>query len=114
MLTGSVCASSCIRLHAGQAQHVGNLVGVNEHAGGAVRDDGAGKFGDGDHAAFDVHVGVAQAGDEVTAVPRNDIGTLSNRVAGIRADVGDTAVFHRHIRLGDDFAAVDVDPTAWD
>ena len=100
------------QFHAGQAQNVGNFVGVDKHAGGAVGNDSAGKFRHGDHAAFDVHVGVAQAGDEVTAVRRNNFRVFPDGVAGIRADVGDTAAFHRHVRLGDDFAAVDVDPTA--
>jgi hypothetical protein len=47
--------------HAGQAQHIGDLVRVDEHRGGAVRDDGAGEFGDGHHAALDMHVAVAQS-----------------------------------------------------
>ena len=97
---------------AGQAEDVGDFVGVDEHAGGAVGDDGAGEFGDGDHAAFDVHVGVAQAGDEVTAVSLHHFCLFPNRIVGIFADIGDAAVPDGDIGVGDDFAAVDVDPTA--
>ena len=45
--------------HAGKAQHVCNLVGIDEQAGRAVRDHGADEFGHGDHGTFDMHVGIA-------------------------------------------------------
>ena len=59
MLMGRVWRFVVHQFDAGQTEYVGDFVGVDEHAGGAVGNDGAGEFGDGDHAAFDVHVGVA-------------------------------------------------------
>ena len=54
--------------HAGQAEHVGDLVRVDEHGGRAVRRDGADELGDGQHARFDVHVAVAEAGHQEAPV----------------------------------------------
>ena len=48
--------------HAFEAEHVGDLVRVDEHRGRAVRDDGAAEFGDRHHAAFDMHMPVAKPG----------------------------------------------------
>ena len=47
------------------AEHIGDLVRIDEHRGRAVRDDGAGELGDRHHAALDMHVRVAEAGHEV-------------------------------------------------
>lgn len=87
-------------------------MGVYEHAGRAVGDDGAGKFRHRDHAAFDVHVAIAQAGDEVTAVGIHHLGLFADGVLGGRANVGDSAAANGHIGVGDNFGRVDIDPTA--
>ena len=49
--------------HAAQAQDVRNLVRVDEHRGGAVRHDRLHEAADRQHAAFDVHVTVAETGN---------------------------------------------------
>ena len=54
-------------LDALQAEDVGDLVRVHEHAGRAMRDDGAHELGHGQHARFDVHVPVQQTWDQVLA-----------------------------------------------
>ena len=47
--------------------------------GRAVRDDGAREFGDRHHAALDMHVPVAEAGDEVAPVRLDDLGLWPDR-----------------------------------
>ena len=86
--------------HAGQAEDVGDLVWVDEHAGRPVGNDGAGELGYGDHAALDVHVGIAQAGDKVALFGLNDAGLWANRMAGIRPNVGDAAAVDGHVGAG--------------
>ncbi len=53
---------------AGDAQHVGDLVGIGDDGGGAARHDGPGELGHGHHARLDVDVGVDQAGADVGAL----------------------------------------------
>ena len=50
-----------------EPEHVGDLVRVDEHGRRAVRDHGAGEFGHRHHAALDMHVPVAETGDEIAA-----------------------------------------------
>src|SRR5687768_15651695 len=87
-------------------------MGVNEQAGRAVGNDGAGKFGHRDHAAFDVQVAVTQAGNEVAAVRLNHLSLFAKGMADVRADVGNTAAANENVGVGDNFAAVNVDPAA--
>ncbi|MCY1237915.1 hypothetical protein D9M72_506280 [compost metagenome] len=75
-----------------------------------MRDHRAGKFGDGDETAFDMHVGVAKAGHQVAAVRIDDLGVGADRVAGVRADIGEAASFDGDIGAGNDLAGIDVDP----
>ena len=91
---------------------IGDLVGVDEHAGGAVGGDGADEFGDGQHAAFDMHVPVAKAGDEVAALGVDDLRVRSDEAVEARAAPGEAAGFDGDVAAGEDLAGMDVDPGA--
>ena len=81
---------------AGDAEHVGDLVRVGNDAGRAPRHHGSGELGHGDHARFDVHVGVQQAGADVQAT----------HVDGLRRLVIPEA--HHHARVDRDVGVVDL------
>ena len=98
--------------HTGQPQHIGNLVRVVKHGGGAMRHHGAGKFGGGQHAAFDVHMAVAQTGDQIVAGGVDDFGVRPGAMKGIRANIGETPHGDRHLPLRQDLAALHVDKGA--
>jgi hypothetical protein len=98
------------QLDALQAEHIRHLVRVNEHAGCAARRYGADELSDGDHARFDVHVTIEQAGDEVPAARIYDNRILPDSMAGIRTDEGHTPVHNGDIRPVYDLARLDADP----
>ena len=97
--------------NAGKSKHVADLVRVDEHARGAMRDDGAGELGRRNHAALDVHVAVAQARHEITAGGVDERRCRSDGVTG-RADDRKSARGDRDVGIRDDLAGIDVDPTA--
>ena len=68
MLIGMPIASSCISLTPGIPSTLAISCGSMNMRRRAMRDHGAGEFGDGHHAAFDMHVAVAKAGHEIAAV----------------------------------------------
>ena len=94
-----------------QAEHVGDLVVVDEDGRRAVREDRLGEPRDRDHRGLDVQVGVDQAGHEVRAVGVEDLGVRPARVAGV-AEHRDPPVLHRHVDAVVDLARVDVDEPA--
>src|SRR5690606_13045744 len=98
--------------HALDAEDIGDFVRVDEHRGGAVRDDGAGELGDRDHAALDVHVGITEAGDEVAAGGIDHLRALAAAIVEILADGGKAAAGDGDVGAGNDFAGVDVHPAA--
>ena len=99
------------QLDACEAQHVGNLVGVDEHAGGAVRGDRAGELGHREHAALDVHGAVAQPGYQEAVRSLDDAGRRTDGAARVGADVGDASLGNRDVSVRNNFAGIDVDPT---
>ncbi len=88
---------------AGQAVHVGNLVGVGDHRGGAARQHGARELRRGGHGAFDVNVGVEEAGSHAGA---GQVDHLPGRVARPHPD--DFRAGDGNVR-GLDLAGEDVD-----
>lgn len=76
---------------ASHTEDVRDFVWVNEHGCGAVGDDGLGEAGDGEHARFDVHVTVAKAREDVTAIGVDDFGVVADAMGGVRAAVGKAA-----------------------
>ena len=98
--------------HARQAEDIGDFVRVDEHRGRAVRDDGAGEFGDGDHAALDMHVAVAEARNEIAAIGIDDLRFRPDTMRGIGAAIGEAAFDDGEVRAGDDLAGMDIDPSA--
>jgi hypothetical protein len=49
-------------------QHVGDLVGIGHHGGGAAGGHGAGEFGDAGHGTFDVDVRIDEPGGHVATL----------------------------------------------
>ena len=86
------------QLDAWQPQHIGDLMRVDEHGGRAMRDDGAGELGHRHHAAFDMHMPVAQTRHEISAIGLDDlrlgaygmgrIGTHISEAFGDDRDIG--------------------------
>ena len=100
------------QLDAGKPQHIGDLVRIDEHRGGAVGDHGAGEFRDRHQAAFHMHVPVAEAGHQIAA-PRIDHrrgGTDGMR--GIGSHIGKAAGDDGHVGVRNDFARMHVHPGA--
>ncbi len=60
--------------HTGQPQYIGNLMRVGEHAGGAMRDHGSGEFRRGQHAAFNMHMRITQAGQHKATLCLDHLG----------------------------------------
>ena len=73
--------------------HVGDLVWVGDDGGGAVPHHGPGKFGGGDQAAFQVDVGVDQAGGDEPA------GNVDLGMSAVLPHPGDEAVRHGDIAM---------------
>ncbi len=87
------------------AEHVGDLVRVGHHGGGAVDHDGARKLGHTGHGTFDVDMGVDEArGDEAPA-------QVDHPARGVIAEACDTAAGHGH-PAGVNLARKDVDDPA--
>ena len=98
--------------HAGQPEDVGDLVGVGEHGGGAVRDHGGGEFGRGELAAFDMHVAVAEAGEEIAALGLGHLGRGADAVRGIGSDIGEAALGDGDLPAVEHLARLDVHEAA--
>ena len=64
---GQVPAGVCQAPDPLDAQHVGDLVGVGAHRGGAAGEGHPGKVVGGQHAAFQMHVGIHEARQGVSA-----------------------------------------------
>ena len=93
-----------------EPEHVGDLVRVHEHAGRAVRNDGAGELGRRHHAALDMHVPVAEAGDEIAPAGIDHLGLRADRVLGRVPDEREAARDDGHVHAWDHLAGIDVDP----
>ena len=97
---------------AGQAQHIGDFVRVDEHRCGAMRDHRAGELGDRHHAAFDMHVRVAQARHKVAALRIDHLRCLADAMRRAGPYIGEAARGDGNVGAGDDLARMDVHPSA--
>ncbi len=79
------------------ADHVGDLVGVHEHGGGAVAHGGAGELDRAEHAALDVEMGVHEARRDDAARHVQHLRVGGGRAA-LRHDPGDDAPADQHVR----------------
>ena len=77
------------------AEHVGDLMRVGHHRGGAVHRHRAGELGDAGHRAFDVHMGVDETGSEETPA---QVDGFARRII---ADADDPLPGHGHAAGGD-------------
>ena len=93
-----------------QAEHIRDLVRIDEHRGRAVRDHGAAELRHRHHAAFDMHVRVAQAGNEIAATGIHHLGALADGVRGVRPAIGESPAGDCNIGSGNDLARMDIDP----
>ena len=84
----------CLIVHVSDACHAENvcdLVWVDKHGSGAVRDYRLNKTRDSEHARFYVHMTITQAWNDVATVSLDDFGLLANTVGGIRAAISKSA-----------------------
>jgi hypothetical protein len=79
--------------HAGDAEHVGDLVRIADDGGRAARDDGARELGRHQLGRLQVHVRVDEAGHEEAA------GAVDPLAAVVAADAGDAAAGDRHVAV---------------
>ncbi len=70
----------------------------------------AGKLRDGEHAAFDMHMAIAEAWTGVASASINDFCLGTDTVTGVTADEGEASVTDGDIRAGNDFAGVHIHP----
>ena len=85
------------QLNAGQAEYIGYLVRVGEHAGRAMRDNSPCKLSRCQHAAFDMHVRIAQPRHHILTVHIDDLCFIADAVACIRSAVGKAPVDDCHV-----------------
>ncbi len=109
-LTGCASASSCIRRTPSRPRRWrsrgGRRTCVVVPWGTTARTNSV----DGQHAAFDMHVGVAEAGDEVAALGLDDLACPADAVAGIRAAIGEPPVGDGDLPAVEHLARVHVHP----
>ena len=96
------------RNDAEQAQHIGNFMRVGKHGGGAMRDDGGGKFGGGQHAAFNMHMAVAQTGDHEPPVSLDHLRNWPDTMRCIRPDKSKAPISNGHLPAVQHFARLDI------
>ena len=71
-----------------QTQHIGNFMRIGKHRGRAMRDNGRGKFSRDQHAAFDMHMPVAQARNKIATTRIDHLRFWANTMARIRPNIG--------------------------
>ena len=96
-----------------EPQHIGDLMRIGEHGCRAVRNDRARKFGRGQHAAFNVHMRIAEPGDHEPPVCLYDFCLFANAVACVRADVGYAAFADGDVMICQNLAGVNIHPLAF-
>ena len=64
-------------------------------------DDGGGEFGWGQHPALDVHMGVAQARNDIAPGCVDHLGIWANTMACVWADIGETPMRYGDLPLKD-------------
>ena len=74
--------------------------------------DGADELADGQHAALDMHVAVAETGDEIAPARVDHPGLGADGPGSIRPAGGEAAGLDRDVAAGDHLAAVDIHPGA--
>ncbi len=95
-----------------EAEHIRDLVRIDEHAGRAAHTYGTRKLRHGDHARFHMHVSIQQAGDQVAPFGVDDLCLPADRVPGILTDVGNVPILDRDIGARDDLPRLHADPIA--
>ena len=98
--------------NAGQSENVRDLVRVDECSGRPARKDRRGEAPHGEHRALDVHVGIKEPGDEVSAARFHNGGVGTDHRSSVRAAIGDPAAENGDIRPVDDLARTDVHPSS--
>ena len=87
--------------HTAQAQNIRDFMGIGEHRGRAVGDDRGGKFSRGQHPAFDVHMGIAQARNDIAPGRVDHVGIWANTMACVGADIGKAPLRDGNVPLKD-------------
>ena len=94
------------------AQHVGDLVGVGAHRGGAAGEGHPGKVVGGQHAAFQMHVGIHEARQGVSAAAVHGSAALrrflrAENPGDMTVDNADGAAYNRSAEHVDDLHIAD-------
>ncbi len=100
------------QLDALQAEYVGNLMRIDEHARGAAHRRRPHELGDSEHARLDVHVTIQQSRYEVASLRLDDLCLLPNRMAGIRSHIGNVPIHNGNIGMRDKLAGLNADPSS--
>ncbi len=98
------------QLHTFEAEHIRDLMWVNEHAGSAAHRHGPHELGDRDHARFDMHVPIEQAGDEEAPLRIDDLRLFADGMTGVLPHIRDMPIPHGHIGAGDDLTRLHAHP----
>ena len=93
-----------------QAEYIGDLMGIDEHRGRAMGNDGAAELRHRHHAAFHMHMGVAETWHDVAALGLDHLRVGADRVGGIRPAIGKAPRADRDVRAGNDLAGMNVHP----
>ena len=103
----------CHQFDAFKPKNVGNLMWVDEHAGGAMWQNRPHELGHGQHARFDMHMPVQQARHQVFPGCFNDASLFADGMCRVRADVGNPAILDRDIGLWHQLARLHAHPGAF-
>ena len=98
------------QLHALQSEDIGDLMRVDEHTSRAAHSHGAHELRHRDHARFDVHVSVEQAGHKEASFCVDDLRLFADGVTGVLPYVGDVTVLDGDIGPGEDLPRLHADP----
>ena len=98
--------------HAIQTQHICDFMGIGKHCGGAMRNDRCGKFCRDQHATFDMHMPVAQTGDQVPPPTIHALSSRPNAVRRIRPDIGKASFGDRNLPTRQYLTGLDINQLA--
>ena len=95
-----------------KTQHIRDLMWVSEHRRCAMRNNGSRKFSRGQHTTFDMHMAIAQTGNEVATSCINHFGLRSNTMRRIRSNIGKAPFDNRHLPAIQNFTRLNINQTS--
>ena len=95
-----------------QTQHIGNFMRVGKHRGRTIRDNRRGKFSRDQHAAFDMHMPVAQARNKIATTRIDHLRFWANTMARIRSNIGKPTSGNGNVPILKNLARLNIDQPA--